>query len=243
MNLDLYIIQKLNGLVADKGHWYDLINALGENPFIRGTPIFICLFYVWFSKTDILHKSKIILGFFGILIALTISVYCQSHLHFHLRPIFDASINIANPNGWKIGSFGKRIYSFPSDTATVYFALSFIVFLANKKLGTACLVWNILTIGVSRVALGFHYPSDILAGLILGGGLVFTCTKIKFAQNFMGNLLAKYDVRFTKVNIFVCLFCAEAYSLFPGLLPIYHFLIKILNGESITSSLKILGNI
>ena len=101
MNLDLYVLQKLNELVALKGPWYFIFNAFGENPFIRGAPIFICLLYVWFSREDIQHKSKVILGILGVCIAVLISVYCQSHLNFHLRPILDGSIKIANPNGWE----------------------------------------------------------------------------------------------------------------------------------------------
>ena len=226
MNLDLYILQTLNGLVAVKGGWYYLFNALGENPLIRGAPIFICLLYVWFSKADIPHKSKILLGIFGVSIAVLISIFCQSHLNSHIRPILDTSLAIANPNEWDIDMFQKRIYSFPSDTATVYFGLSFIVFLENRKLGTACLVWAIFTAGITRVATGIHYPSDILAGIILGCSVVFACSKIKFAQNFIGNLLAKYDMQLIKANIFLFLFCTEAYSLFPGLQPIYHFMTK-----------------
>ncbi|MBC7697913.1 MAG: phosphatase PAP2 family protein [Bacteroidia bacterium] len=139
----------------------------------------------------------------------------------------DGSIKIANPNKFDLEFFDKRIYSFPSDTATVYLAISFVVFLLNRKLGAACLVWSFLTAGVTRVALGMHYPSDIVGGLILGSAVVFICSNNKFAQNFVGNLLEKYDSQFTKVNIFLFLFCAEAYTLFQGLQPIYHFMSKI----------------
>lgn len=227
MNLDLYVLQKLNELVALKGPWYFIFNALGENPFIRGAPIFTCLLYVWFSREDIQHKSKVILGVFGVCIAVLISVYCQSHLNFHLRPILDGSIRIANPNGWEAKFFDKRIYSFPSDTATVYLAISFVIFLLNRKLGTACLLWSVLTAGITRVAFGLHYPSDIVGGLILGSAVVFILSNNKLAQNFVGNILGKYDPQFTKVNIFLFLFCAEAYTLFQGLHPIYHFMSKI----------------
>ena len=110
MNLDLYLLQKLNGLVALKGPWYFISNALGENPLIRGVPIFMCLLYVWFSKKDIQHKSKIILGIFGVCIAVLISVYCQSHLNFHLRPILDSSINIANPDEFDVDFLKANLF-------------------------------------------------------------------------------------------------------------------------------------
>ena len=227
MNLDLYLLQKLNGLVALKGPWYFISNALGENPLIRGVPIFMCLLYVWFSKKDIQHKSKIILGIFGVCLAVLISIYSQSNLSVHIRPLLDNSINIANPNEWSTKYFDKRIYSFPSDTATAYCALSFIVFLRNTRLGVICLLWSILVAGATRIALGMHYPSDILGGLILGSAVVLICSTNNFSQNFVENLLEKYDPQFIKINILLFLFCAEAYTLFQGLLPIYHFISKI----------------
>lgn len=66
--------------------------------------------------------------------------------------------------------------SFPSGHAAFYFALAFAVYLYHKKAGAFFLTGAAL-ISISRVAGGIHYPSDILAGAILG---YFTAIFVRF---------------------------------------------------------------
>jgi undecaprenyl-diphosphatase len=56
---------------------------------------------------------------------------------------------------------------FPSDHATAAFAIAGAIFLRSRVWGTvALLAATVLSIG--RVAIGVHYPSDVLAGAVLG---------------------------------------------------------------------------
>ncbi|MEK7545569.1 MAG: phosphatase PAP2 family protein [Patescibacteria group bacterium] len=57
--------------------------------------------------------------------------------------------------------------SFPSAHATFAFALAAGVALHNRKWGNALLALAALT-AFGRVAVGVHYPSDVVAGAILG---------------------------------------------------------------------------
>jgi undecaprenyl-diphosphatase len=57
--------------------------------------------------------------------------------------------------------------SFPSDHATAAFAIAVSILLRNKGLGLIVLAMATL-VSVSRVVVGTHYPSDVLAGALLG---------------------------------------------------------------------------
>jgi len=57
--------------------------------------------------------------------------------------------------------------SFPSGHAIFYFAFSTLVYFYNKKLGTLFLIATTL-IALSRVYAGLHWPSDVLAGAVIG---------------------------------------------------------------------------
>jgi undecaprenyl-diphosphatase len=73
--------------------------------------------------------------------------------------------------------------TFPSAHATFFAALGMTIFLQNRKIGW----WFLLTallIGLARIATGIHWPSDILAGFLLGGLVAFIChwASLKFTE-------------------------------------------------------------
>lgn len=72
-------------------------------------------------------------------------------------------------------------FSFPSGHAAVMAGLAVAVYALNPKWGVVLSVMAILT-GLSRIVLGVHYPSDVLAGWVLGAGIgalvVFLFNKI-----------------------------------------------------------------
>jgi undecaprenyl-diphosphatase len=57
--------------------------------------------------------------------------------------------------------------SFPSDHAAAAFAIAVAVLMFSRPAGAAFLALAI-AVSTSRVALGLHYPSDVVAGAIVG---------------------------------------------------------------------------
>jgi undecaprenyl-diphosphatase len=60
--------------------------------------------------------------------------------------------------------------SFPSDHATAAFAIAVAILLRSRSWGLLALV-AATVLSVGRVAVGVHYPSDVLAGAILGSAI------------------------------------------------------------------------
>jgi membrane-associated phospholipid phosphatase len=73
-------------------------------------------------------------------------------------------------------------YSFPSghafNAAVVATAVVFLLWPLLRRTGhrisVALAVLGVLVVGLDRVFLGVHFPSDVLAGILLGGGITFS---------------------------------------------------------------------
>jgi undecaprenyl-diphosphatase len=74
---------------------------------------------------------------------------------------------VADPHGVHLFASHAADPGFPSDHATAAFAIAVAILLRKRAWGIVALVAaSVLAIG--RVAIGVHYPSDVLAGAALG---------------------------------------------------------------------------
>lgn len=85
-----------------------------------------------------------------------------------------------------VTQFGLKDYSFPSGHATASMAIYItLAYLLSRRLpkpwGLACtvaLALLVFFIGLSRVYLGVHYPTDVLGGWLLGALVMFGLHKL-----------------------------------------------------------------
>lgn len=75
----------------------------------------------------------------------------------------------------------EKSFSFPSGHTTASFAAGVVMFCYNKKWGTAGLVFAFI-IAFSRIYVYVHYPTDVLAGMVIG-------TAAALISYFLGGLL------------------------------------------------------
>jgi undecaprenyl-diphosphatase len=74
---------------------------------------------------------------------------------------------VADPGGVHLFGHHAADPGFPSDHATAAFAIATAVALRDRRLGAAFFALAFV-LAAGRVALGLHYPSDVLAGAALG---------------------------------------------------------------------------
>jgi undecaprenyl-diphosphatase len=74
---------------------------------------------------------------------------------------------VADPGGVHLFSAHAPDPGFPSDHATAAFAIAVAILLRKRGWGVVALV-AAAVLSIGRVALGIHFPSDVLAGAALG---------------------------------------------------------------------------
>lgn len=100
---------------------------------------------------------------------------------------------VADPHGVHLFSGHTADPGFPSDHATAAFAIAVAILLRKRSWGIVALVAaTVLAIG--RVAIGVHYPSDVLAGAALGAAaaLALWWTPLRTRIDALSDLVGGY---------------------------------------------------
>ena len=118
----------------------------------------VMLIILWFWKAE--SKKVALRATFAGLVAWLIASNIIGRLINRPRPFESLDVHEL--------IFHRPTYSFPSDHAAFLFALCFSFWLSGyKKIALAIFILAII-IGAARIAVGVHFPSDIIAGGILG---------------------------------------------------------------------------
>lgn len=167
--VDLALLHWVNAgahqnVVLDK-----IIVVLGDATFLQGGFLFAYLWGLWFSTRgeQRINRIEVLRIGVGITVALTIARAMQILLPGRGRPLHDPAAGFVLPYGESAGIL-EHWSSFPSDHAVIFFAIAAAIWMRSRLWGGLACLWVFVFGCLPRVYLGYHYPSDILAGAVIG---------------------------------------------------------------------------
>lgn len=131
-------------------------------------PIVLLLIGVLKKNTQLRQKSVFLLS----------SVVVSTLISFVLKYTIDRPRPFVTYPFFEKLSYGGSP-SFPSGHTTEAFALAIALCFAYPRwyIIIPSLLWA-SAVGYSRMSLGVHYPSDVMAGIVIGAGSVYLCIKV-----------------------------------------------------------------
>src|SRR4030042_3561144 len=152
--MDLYLFNLINQF-ALKWEWLDVL-AIFLAEFLQYFLLFgLFLFLVKDFKKYLRMIIEAVLSAF---LARFVIVSFIRWILPRLRPFITNNVNLL---------FEYSGSAFPSGHAAFFFAVATVVYLYNKKIGALFYLSSLLIV-LARVFSGVHWPSDILAGAVVG---------------------------------------------------------------------------
>lgn len=184
--IDQQVLVWLNNAILGKSAIADAVFVFFGVYFVYALPIIMLTLWFVYPK----KRIPLALAFGACLISwlLITKLAVPNLIWFRPRP--DLGLI-----GLKEVIFHRPSYSFPSDHATALFAITIGLYAFNwKKAGNWFLAYSVIIL-FARVAIGVHFPLDIIGGLISGALGVFL---VYLSQDFWANKVIKPIIKVLK---------------------------------------------
>jgi undecaprenyl-diphosphatase len=167
----------LNGGMGAWKFWDDFTEAIVGDYL---APVFgsLVLVGLWFSGggvTRYANQLTTITGTMGVGFANGLTIAANS-LWFRDRPFVNADLDLL--------FYRPTDSSFPANVAAVGFALGTAVFIRHRKVGLGLYLLAFLW-GFARVYSGVHFPTDVLAGALIGVTAALLATLVVHQTEFI----------------------------------------------------------
>ena len=208
---DSTIIQFLNKFSHHSWVFDSTLTFLADNNLVKGGIFTIIIWWIWFKNSDdqVDIREHIIAIILSCFVAMVLARILSVSLPYRERPLHEAALNFVLPYGIKSTALSNWS-SFPSDHGVLFFTLTTGFFFISKKLGILASIYTIIFIAFPRIYLGFHYPTDIICG-----GLIGIAIGVAANQKFICNKISKPILKWSEKSpgLFYALFFLITYQI------------------------------
>jgi undecaprenyl-diphosphatase len=169
IEFDVSVILFLNQFARVSWALDHLIVLVSGSNLLKGGMLTALLWWLWFRPGEHADSSRshIVATVAASLVAIAVARALALLLPFRLRPVHDPNLDLVLPYGAVKGML-ESWSAFPSDHAVLFFALATGVWFVSRPLGALAVAYAIIVIALPRLYLGFHYPSDVIVGGLIG---------------------------------------------------------------------------
>ncbi|HET7259436.1 MAG TPA: phosphatase PAP2 family protein [Candidatus Acidoferrum sp.] len=170
-SVDYSTISFLNRF-AGRSWTVDKFFILIDGNYLATAPLLLSFWWAWFKEGEDQPRNRefAMYGILSSFVAVFAARMLAISLPYRERPLRNPLLHFQLPYdmrpdrvlGWS---------SFPSDHGALWFALAAGIFFISRRLSIFLGLYVCLTLAIARMYLGIHYPTDILAGGLIGIGV------------------------------------------------------------------------
>jgi membrane-associated phospholipid phosphatase len=206
-----------------------IIRAVADMYTFKGMVLIPILWWIWFQPAARREwrREIVIATFASGVLSLGVGRALADLLPFRTRPVYDPSVHLHFPAGLTQDAALASWSSFPSDHAMLWSAIAAGIFIVWRSIGLFAFAYTAIVICFPRAYLGYHFPTDLLAGVVIGVTITYLLTREFIRTRYAPQLLRciqRFPGPFAMLGFIVCV---ELVTQFDELRKIASFASKV----------------
>jgi len=167
---DFAIVHFINGFAHRSRNFDTLVSLIEGSNLLKGGIGLALIWWAWFryNQPSSDKREFLLFGIVSSAFALLFGRALSLVLPFRERPWQNVPYHFQVPYSVTGGVHSWN--SIPSDHAVLFFCLASSLWMVSRRLGVLAMCHALFVVCLPRLYVGYHFPTDILAGAALGIG-------------------------------------------------------------------------
>ncbi|HET7000735.1 MAG TPA: phosphatase PAP2 family protein [Puia sp.] len=199
------VIEYVFKLFSRSYYFFHTIEFMAADNLLKGGVIAVIFWYLWFkADPDIqVKRIQLIATLISVFFVMIITLSIAGITPFRYRPFLnpDFHFNSLIPFNEPL----TKLSSFPSDHAALFTSLATGFYFVSRKTGIITMFFVYIYLMFPRLYLGYHYPTDILAGTVLGVSITAFFLRSDAVKSIISKTILPFSINYPEY-FYACLF-------------------------------------